>query len=106
MRIKMGCSFSLQIILTKGHNIGPVMSVVEVFLQLGWHQICIGENSFPEHSLWLLQNLSFSDGCETKTNEMSFNFFIFDMLKGYDDNNENSENLFLSSLAICCFFIS
>jgi len=37
-------------------------------LQLGWLQICVGENIFTEHALGLLQILSFSDASETKTN--------------------------------------
>jgi len=44
------------------------MSVVEVFLQLRWLHICVKESSFTEHTLRLLQTLSFADASETKTN--------------------------------------
>jgi len=45
------------------HHIRPALRR----LLLGWFQICVSENSFKEHALWLLQILSFSDASETKT---------------------------------------
>ena len=56
------------------HNIGPAMSIVELFLQLRWLAICVGENSFTEHALTLLQIASFSDANEIKTNVFSSEF--------------------------------
>jgi len=44
------------------------MSVVGVFLQLRWLQICVGEKTFTEHALSFFANPQFSDASETETN--------------------------------------
>jgi len=57
-RVSRESSFNSQRFFTIAHNIGPTMSIVEVFLQLRWIQICAQGNSFTEHALRLLQIFS------------------------------------------------
>ena len=53
------------------------MFVVELFLQLRWLQICVGENNFTKHALRRLEILVFSDASEIQTNVVTTPFAFF-----------------------------
>jgi len=53
--------------LAKIFHCDPAALVVEVFVQLRWLQLCVGENRFTVHAMRNLQIHSFTDARENKT---------------------------------------